>query len=225
MAPAKNAVEPRRADRSTRLVQGLLGLLSYFLFVLPYTRKVHGLGAVAPGRRVFVANHVSLLDTILVGGIFWSRGRLPIMVLGDRGVWHGSAVRRALSARVGFLVDRSRPTKERIGELRRFGASLQDFNLLVFPEGTRGDGVQVGPCQPGLYYIAREARAPIVPIFIEDMQRVSSKHGRFRPLRGLRRIQVRFGPEIPAEHHLSLRRDDFLRHVRERIQALSPPRT
>lgn len=204
------------------LVQRLLGLLAYVLFVLPYVRRLHGIREVKAGRRLFVANHVSLLDTILLGGIFWSRGRVPILVLGDRGVWHRNPVRRALSARVGFLIDRTRPTKERIGELRRFGASLPGFDLVVFPEGRRGDGMHVGECQPGLYYIAREARAPIVPVFIENMQRVSSKHGRFRPLRGLRRIQVRFGPEIPPEHHLGLRREEFLRIVRERIQALAP---
>jgi 1-acyl-sn-glycerol-3-phosphate acyltransferase len=190
--------------------------------VLPYVRRLHGFREVPRGRRIFVSNHVSLLDTILLGGVFWSRRRTPILVLGDQAVWSRSAVRRLLSAEVGFLIDRTRPTKERIAELRDFGASLGDFNLIVFPEGTRGDGLHVAECQPGLYYLAREARAPIVPLFIENMQRVSSKSGPLRPLRGLQRIRVRFGPEIPPAVHLAMRREEFLRHVRERIQALGP---
>ena len=218
-------VKPRRADWTTMLVQRLLGLLCYVFFVLPYVRKVHGLRDVPAGRRLFVSNHVSLLDTILLGGIFWSRGRVPILVLGDRAVWREGGIRRMLSSRVGFLIDRKRATRERIAELRRFGASLPEFDLVVFPEGTRGDGVHVGKCQPGLRTVAREARAPIVPVFIGNMQRVSSKHGRFRAIRGLLQIEVRFGPEIPAEECLRLPREEFLLQVRERIQALSPPRT
>lgn len=206
-------------------VQRLLGLFAYLLFVVPYVRKVHGMKEVGTGRRIFASNHVSLLDTILLGGIFWSRGRVPILVLGDRGVWEKGRVRRMLSRRVGFLIDRAHATKERITELRRFGASLRDFDLVVFPEGTRGDGTHVGKCQPGLHTVAHESRAPIVPVFIENMHRVSSKHGPFRPLRGLRQIEVRFGPEIPAEQFQALPREDFLRLVQERIQALVPPRT
>ena len=34
-----------------------------------------------------------------------------------------------------------------------------------YPEGTRGDGVNVAKCQPGIYHIAQAARAPIVPVF------------------------------------------------------------
>ena len=84
-----------------------------------------------------------------------------------------------MSSRIGFLLDRGKLNPNRIAELQRFGRAGKEFHLVVFPEGTRGDGVNVLPCQPGIHYIAQEARLPLVPVFFENMQLVSTKTGRF----------------------------------------------
>ena len=60
------------------VVQQVLGLFCYLFFVVPYTRRILGLAGSSRERRLYVCNHVSLLDTILLGGILWSRRRLPI---------------------------------------------------------------------------------------------------------------------------------------------------
>src|SRR5262249_28770830 len=170
------------------LAQFLLGLGAHVFFALPYSRRTHGLRRLDPGQRyLFVANHVSLLDTILMGAIFWRSGCYPILVLGDKHIWHASRFKRLLSSRIGFFLDRGKINPDRINELQLFGRASRDFHLVVYPEGTRGDGVRVNRCQPGLYYIAQEARIPIVPVFIENMQLVSTKIGSFHPLGGLRK--------------------------------------
>ena len=133
-------------SRMLVLIQALLGLVTYVVFALPYLRCAPGLARLRPGQRyLFVVNHVSLLDTILLGALCWRSGCYPILVLGDREVWHASWIRRLLSSRIGFLLQRGRLNPGRLRELQTFGRAAARFNLVVFPEGTRGDGVKVGP--------------------------------------------------------------------------------
>jgi 1-acyl-sn-glycerol-3-phosphate acyltransferase len=93
---------------------------------------------------------------------------------------------------------------------------------VVFPEGTRGDGVNVAECQPGIYFIAQEARIPIVPVFIENMQLVSTKTGRFHPIGGLQKVEVHFGEPIAPETFLAMPREEFVEFVRQSITRLRP---
>lgn len=212
----------RTEDAGHRFVQRLLGFCCYVFFVLPYARRVTGLERITRERRLFVSNHVSLLDTILLGGLFWSRGRLPILVLGDSGVWKGSGLRAMLSSKVGFLIERGKSDRDLIRQLKTFGRSHAAFNLIVFPEGTRGDGRRVAECQPGIYTIARAANVPIVPIHISGMQKVSSKHTPFHPVSGLRSITVEFGDEIDPSEYTKLDRGAFSERIRGALQALAP---
>lgn len=201
-----------------RTTQFLLGFISYLFVVLPYVRRVKG--RFPRQRRIYVCNHTSLLDTVVIGGLFWSHRRLPVLVLGDKSTWRESFLRRLLSSRVGYLIDRGKPAKSRLKELQEFGRRVEKFNLLVFPEGTRGDGTDVGECHPGIYTIAKAARVPLVPVFIENMAAVSTKESRFRPLRGLRRITVHVGEEFALGKES---RAEFLASLRERIRSV--PRT
>ena len=212
-----------RVTRRLVMIQSLLGLGASLGFSLPYLRRTHGLGRPDPRQRyLFVVNHVSLLDTILMGSLCWRSGCYPILTLGDKSTWSTSWVKRMLSRPIGFLLERGKINLDRIRELQAFGRASREFHLVVFPEGTRGDGVNVARCQPGLYYIAQDARVPLVPVFIENMQLVSTKHGRFHPFRGLRKVEVHFGEPIPAANYLSLSREDFSEYVRQNIAALKP---
>jgi len=197
------------------LAQLLLGLCAYLMVVLPYVRGV--CGRFPKGRRLYVCNHVSLLDTLVLGGVLWSRRRVPILVLGDKATWHASLLLRLLSSRVGFLIDREGPPREMLRGLKEYAGRIERFHLVVFPEGTRGDGGDVAECQPGLYTIAKACGVPIVPIYLDGMAKVSTKHSRFRPLRGLRRVTVRIGEEFELG---DASRDEFLTAVRERLRQL-----
>src|SRR5207247_6739651 len=132
---------------------------------------------------------------------------------------------KILNGTLGFLHERGKPKPKRIEELKAFGRASKEFQLIVFPEGTRGDGIHVGPCQPGIHYIAHEARVPIVPVFIENMQLVSTKKGRFHPFAGLRKVEVHFGEPIAPERYLMLPRDEFLELVRQSIASAAVTRS
>jgi 1-acyl-sn-glycerol-3-phosphate acyltransferase len=210
-----------RITRNWKFIQALLGFGATFFLALPYLRQTHGLKRLQPSQKyLFVSNHVSLLDTILLGGLCWRCGCYPILTLGDKNVWHASRLKKILSSKIGFLVERGKLNPGRIRELQAFGRAGKDFHLLVFPEGTRGDGINVGPCQPGIYFIAQEARLPIVPVFIENMQYVSTKNGPFHPIGGLRKIEVHFGEPILPEKYLDLPREEFLELMQQSIMSV-----
>ena len=220
MEAARIEAGPGRVPWLTRMVQHTLWVFTYLLVVLPYRKAARGVPACDGRRLLFVANHVSLLDTPMLAAQL--HGHVPLLVLGDAGTWRRNFVRRLLSARIGFLLDRGRHAKEVVRQLRAFGACGSRFTLIVFPEGHRGDGIHVQECLPGIYHVAREAKLPMVPVFIENMQLVSSKATPFRPVRGLRKVVLHFGAEIAPEKYLGLPRAEFCRQVRERIQALAP---
>lgn len=200
--------------------QSLLGAGATVFLSWPYLRRAQGLERLRPDERyLFVCNHVSLLDTILVGSLCWRSGCYPILVLGDKHVWQASWVKRVLSGPIGFLLERGRLNPNRICELQAFARASAESNLIVFPEGTRGDGVHVGPCQPGIYFIAQEARVPLVPIFIENMQLVSTKKGRFHPFSGLRKVEVHFGEPIAPKDYVAMPREEFTKFVRRAIES------
>lgn len=212
------------ASRRLIFIQALLGIGVYLTIALPFLRRTHGLKHLRSDRRhLFICNHVSLLDTILLGAIFWQSGNYPILTLGDKNVWHASWIRRWLSRPTSFLMERGKLNPGKLQELQSFGRAAKDFNLLVFPEGTRGNGVQVAECQPGIYHIAQEARVPIVPVFIENMQLVSTKTGGFHPLGGFRKVEVYFGEPIAPEKYLTLSREEFLEFARQKIAAAQHP--
>lgn len=215
-----------KASKALTCIQALLGVGAYSMVALPYLRQTHGLDRLPRGQHyLFMCNHVSLLDTLLLGALGWRCGRYPILVLGDKRVWHASWFKRLLSSHIGFLLERGKLNPRRIRELQAFGRASRDFDLVVFPEGTRGDGVNVAECQPGIYYIAQEARVPIVPVFIENMQFVSTKTGPFRPFAGLRKVEVHYGEPIEPETYLPIPRPEFTEFVREQISALRPTRS
>ena len=53
-----------------------------------------------------------------------------------------------------------------------------------------------------------------MPVFIENMQLVSTKNGKFHPFGGLRKMEVHFGEPILPEKYLDLSREEFTEFVR-----------
>lgn len=214
-----SSAEPS-AKRGRVIAQFLLGIGAWLFLALPYLRRTYGLDHLDRRRRyLFVCNHVSLLDTIMLGALCWRSRCYPILVLGDKSVWHASWIKRFLSSRIGFLLERGKLNPSRIEELQAFGRAGREFHLVVFPEGTRGDGVHVAECQPGIYHIAQEARLPLLPVFFANMQKVSTKSGRFHPIGGLRKVEVHLGEPIAPEAWLAMPRTEFVEFVRQSILA------
>lgn len=157
------------------------GIVRYDLTALDTLAGVRG--------TVFAANHPALLDILLLGS------RLPRTVcIIKASLWRNPLLGGGKLA--GYIRnDAALPL------IRGAAAELQaGDNLLIFPEGTRTRGGALGAFRPGFALIARRARAPVQPLFIESNTPYLSKGWPLwrRPVFPLI-YRVRLGPRRPVE--------------------------
>lgn len=55
------------------------------------------------------------------------------------------------------------------------------FNMIIFPEGTRSQGDQMGRFKPGSFKLATTGGFPIIPITIDGSYKLYEEHGELRP--------------------------------------------
>ena len=84
---------------------------------------------------------------------------------------------------------RRRPVQRSIASRGRW---VTEYSLIIFPEGTRGDGETVAPFKSGLYYLClQKPDVQLVPAYIENLNRILPK-GEFLPVPFI--CRVNFGP-------------------------------
>jgi 1-acyl-sn-glycerol-3-phosphate acyltransferase len=190
--------------------------------------SVHWVGSVpAEGRRVYVANHSSHFDFIILWSYLPSRLRRLTRPVAARDYWERGMIRRYLAARVfnAVLIDRIAASGAAAGQLGRQAVdqmveALDDrHSLILFPEGTRGPGDDLAPFRSGLYHLCcSRPDVDVVPVYLENLNRILPK-GHLLPVPMLSRI--RFGPPIrlePAEE-----KDAFLERARQAVRGLRQP--
>lgn len=149
-------------------------------------RPIHAERVPVDGPLVIACNHQSNLDPPLVGS-------------GLRRSCHFFAKRELFDVAVlGWLIKRMHAIPVRRGvydpaSLSRVNQVLAEGGALVmFPEGTRNNGVDFLPPKPGVGMIARQSRAQIVPAYVRDSKNLK------RALR-LRSMRIYYGDPIPLE--------------------------
>ena len=139
------------------------------------------------GPVLLVANHSSLLDPPLVGGMaprpltFMAKAelfRLPLF---------------------GWLIHElnARPVKREGADVAALRAALRALGegaaLLVFPEGTRGPEGTLRPPRPGAALLAVMSGAPVVPVLVTGSGRAWPR-GAWLPRPA--KVVVSFGPAL-----------------------------
>jgi 1-acyl-sn-glycerol-3-phosphate acyltransferase len=166
------------------------------------------------GPAVLVANHLSLLDILVVYALFrpfkWVAKaelfRLPFlgwnMVLNDY-----VRIRRGDPESVRKMMEHCRRHLAR------------GTPVLLFPEGTRSRDGRLQAFKDGAFRLAHDARCPVIPIAVSGTGEVLPKHGLV--LRRRMRASVRVLSPIPAREHAT---SDALREAaRAAIIAALPP--
>lgn len=187
--------------------------------------SVRWLGSVPiEGQRVYIANHSSHFDFIVLWSYLPSRLRRLTRPVAARDYWERDMVRRYLAARVfnAVLIDRVAAPGTTAGQLGRqavdrMAEALDDrHSLILFPEGTRGPGEDLAPFRSGLYHLCHShPDVEVVPVYLENLNRILPK-GHLLPVPMLSRIT--FGAPFhlqPAEE-----KDAFLERARQAIRAL-----
>jgi 1-acyl-sn-glycerol-3-phosphate acyltransferase len=176
------------------------------------------------GQRVYIANHSSHFDFIVLWSYLPPRLRRLTRPVAARDYWERDAVRRYLATRVfnALLIDRVATPGTAAAGLGRQAVdqmvqSLDNrHSLILFPEGTRGAGEDLAPFRSGLYHLCRtRPEIDVIPVYLENLNRILPK-GHLLPVPMLSRIT--FGAPLrlqPAEE-----KDAFLERARQAVRAL-----
>lgn len=169
-------------------------------------------------QRVYFANHTSHLDAIVIWSALPPEIRLLTRPVAAKDYWTTGRVRHYLATRIfnALLIDR---TEIKVHQspvdvmIRGIG---HRYSLIVFPEGGRTSGEELGEFKSGLYYLCKKRPdLELIPVYIDNMNRILPR-GEVLPVPLLTRIS--FGPPIWLE--AGEPKTNFLRRARESVRRL-----
>ncbi len=199
------------ALRPADILRGIFQLLLTPLFRVGITGHSHY--TQAGPRTLVIANHVSLLDGILLAAYIPDRLGFAIDT-----AWAAKWYIRALAPLVNFYpVD-----PHSSGALRAMITQLQaDRPCVIFPEGRITTDGALSPIQPGAAFIAARAQAAILPIAIAGAGRsfLSYQKQNRRPFP---RITLTLLPPIP---HSGQNRDSLQQQIETAMRAIQQKAT
>lgn len=200
---------PTRRNWVWLSIQFLLRLV--FLYYFRYRAKgVPNLPA--SGGCLFLINHQSYLDPLLVGAPL----QQPVSYVARETLFPVPIVGWILRNTYVFPINLDAPSTKTFKEAIRRVA--HGFFVGIFPEGTRSRDMSVGEIKPGFVALVRRIKAPVYPVGIAGAHEAFPRHTLLiRP----RKVRVVFGkpftPEEVEELSQRGRELDFARLVHERL--------
>lgn len=147
------------------------------------------------GPAILAANHVSYIDPIIIG----IATRRPVRFMAKKELFRVPLFGWLLRQFGTIPINRYR-TDVQAFKLAASALKVGEV-IAIFPEGTRGDGVDLRPAKPGIGLIAARTGAPVIPTFHRGTEKIFPRGAWFpRPYR----VTVKFGapcrfPEKQAE--------------------------
>jgi len=165
-----------------RVVARLVVALTWFL-AGGSVRRAKGF-TTDPKQRIYFANHSSHLDFVIIWAALPPALRMRTRPVAAKDYWDRSALRRYLARSVfnAVLIERNREAMSANPMDTLKDGLGSEHSLILFPEGTRGDGVTLGPFKSGIYRLALERPdVELIPVYIENLNRILPK-GEFLPV-------------------------------------------
>jgi 1-acyl-sn-glycerol-3-phosphate acyltransferase len=170
-----------------------------------------------PCQRVYFANHTSHLDALVLWSVLPRELQPLTRAVAAKDYWDRGPVRRHIAKSFNvLLIDR---TEIKVHQspvemmLREMGTR---YSLIVFPEGSRSSGDDVGEFKSGLYYLGKKRPdLELVPVYMENLNRVLPR-GEVLPVPLLSCISI--GAPIWLEAGES--KVDFLNRARDAVRRL-----
>ncbi len=169
-------------------------------------------------QRVYFANHTSHLDAVVIWSALPAEVRALTRPVAAKDYWMAGRLRRYMAENVfnALLIDRTEikvhqsPVDMMLREIGHLNS------LIVFPEGGRSSGEDIGQFKSGLYYLCKKRPdLELIPVHIDNMNRILPR-GEFLPVPLLTCIS--FGPPLWLE--AGEPKNDFLRRAREAVRRL-----
>ncbi len=178
--------------------------------------EVAGLDNVDLSRpHVFAANHQSLLDAV----VLFEALPVPLLFIVKEDLRRVPLLGAYMSA-MGMIFIRRRERRRSLEAMGLCGRRLAaGRSILIFPEGTRSKGGEIGPFKPGAFVPLIDAGAAVVPVAIAGTGAILPAGG-FRVRPG--RIRVAVGRPIATAGLERQDRRDLARQVRDQVVGLQP---
>ncbi|MCC6679644.1 MAG: 1-acyl-sn-glycerol-3-phosphate acyltransferase [Phycisphaeraceae bacterium] len=167
------------------------------------------------GAVLYVSNHQSYLDPIIVG----LATNQPFFAMARKTLFRGRFFAWLLRSLSAIPVD-----QESAGDKGAIKACIEVLNrgerLLIFPEGSRTEDGDTQDFAPGIMLLIRRARPQVIPVAIEGAFEVWPRGSK---LRWSGRVRCHLGPPIAPEDLLAVDTAEALEMLRNRVDALRPP--
>jgi 1-acyl-sn-glycerol-3-phosphate acyltransferase len=203
--PLPDPIHPNWVWRSFRAV-----MRNVFAF---WSRlRARGFEKLPDGGALFLINHQSFLDPLLVGVCL----RRPVSYLARDNLFRVPFIGWVLRNTYVMPIRREAATTDSLREsIRRIE---HGFYVGIFPEGTRSHDGTIGELKPGFVALLRRTKVPLVFIGIVGANEVMPRGAMWlRP----RRVHIVFGEPVPVEVVQSLaakgREAELLQFARERL--------
>ena len=169
-------------------------------------------------QRVYLANHSSHLDFIVIWAALPTPLRRVTRPVAAHDYWSKTALRRYLATQVyrAILIEREHVSAANNPIEQMIAAMGEEFSLILFPEGTRGRGGEVGEFKSGIYHLAHHRPGlKCVPVYLENLNRILPK-GEVLPLPLLSSVSL----GTPMQLQDGEKKSAFLLRLREAVSAL-----
>ena len=196
------------------MLYAILKPIAVALMRLYFRVEARGAEHVPPaGPVLLVANHVSVLDPPLIGGMT----RRALCFMAKEELFRVPVL--------GWLIAHlnARPVRRDNADPRALKDALRVLQageaLLVFPEGTRGPEGSVREAKPGAGLLAVASGAAVVPVYIRG---TGGALPRGRVLPRPRKVEVRFGPALTFDAGTAEgRRDRYREAAGQMMEAIA----
>lgn len=168
-------------------------------------------------QRIYFANHTSHLDACVLWSALPREVRAVTRPVAAKDYWDSSRFRRHIAKSFNALLIDRKKIKVHQSPVQMMIHEMADiYSLIVFPEGSRSNGEEMGEFKSGLYYLSKKRPdLELVPVYIDNVNRILPR-GEFLPVPLLSCITI--GPPIwlePGEP-----KQEFLSRARNAVRVL-----
>lgn len=157
--------------------------LLFSLLIKPFVLIILGIRTrgkenLPEGQFILISNHASHIDTLVLLCMFPVRKILEIRPVAAADYWTRN---KFIYAITDFLFNILPIPRKGITPSHNPLKVMEDalkkgYSLIIYPEGTRSYGEDIGPFKPGVaHLVKRNPQIPVIPVFIQNTARMLPK--------------------------------------------------
>lgn len=177
--------------------------------------SIHNLGT---GQRIYFANHSSHLDFLVIWACLNKELRKTTRPIAAKDYWSKTPLHLWAAKNIfrAVLIERQKVSRSN-NPIEALKSTLNaGESLIIFPEGTRNSGEEIGKFKSGLFHLAQHRHdLQYIPVYLENLNRALPK-GEFIPLPII--CSVTFGPPLIVQKNWN--KNQFLSQAKAAMENL-----